>query len=270
MKNKHFLYLTVMALALASCNKKPTVSYSASNNQPLPEEKVTFNNTSSGAESYVWDFGDGTSSSEQSPVHTYDTEGTYEVKLTAYGKNNRNWNSFTSQIVVEHPAALFTGKLGSSDTRLLQDVDGVSAAYGMNQIISSGTRSVVYSASIGTATGKSIKVELGTLSVPSSLNLNQTSPYFHDFIRVQEYYYSGAAAMGIRISYTAPNGVVWSTDAGAADQSLSQFFITYTANSTSGTDRERFKAHFHCTLYDGLGGSMNITDGTFELDFANI
>jgi PKD repeat protein len=270
MKNKHFLYLIIAALTVASCNKKPSVSFSASNKQPLPEEKVTFNNTSSGAESYVWDFGDGTSSTEQSPIHSFKTEGTYNVKLVAYGKNQKNWNNFTDQVVVTHPTALFTGNLNGSDTRLLQGVQSVTATYGMSQSIASGTRSVVYSATIGTATGKNIKVELGTLSVPSSLNLNQTSPFFHDLIKVQEYYYSSAAANGIRIIYTAPNGIVWATDAGSADQSTSQFIITYTSNSTSGTDRERFKAHFHCTLYDGLGGSMDITDGTFELDFANI
>ncbi|MCH2083309.1 MAG: PKD domain-containing protein, partial [Saprospiraceae bacterium] len=41
---------------------------------------VNFTNTSSNAFSYVWDFGDGTSSSDDNPVHIY-TQGTYIVTL---------------------------------------------------------------------------------------------------------------------------------------------------------------------------------------------
>ncbi|MDX5443175.1 MAG: gliding motility-associated C-terminal domain-containing protein, partial [Hymenobacteraceae bacterium] len=40
---------------------------------------VDFTNTTSGAKSFYWDFGDGTYSTEQSPQHTYVNEGTYKV-----------------------------------------------------------------------------------------------------------------------------------------------------------------------------------------------
>ncbi|GAB3337088.1 hypothetical protein GCM10027429_21160 [Marivirga atlantica] len=49
------------------------------------ELTVTFTNTSLNAESYTWDFGDGSTSTEESPVHTYAEEGTYSVTLTATG-----------------------------------------------------------------------------------------------------------------------------------------------------------------------------------------
>lgn len=52
---------------------------------------VNFNNLSTSAASYVWDFGDGTSSTSVNPSHTYNTAGLYTVKLiayTAYGCNN--------------------------------------------------------------------------------------------------------------------------------------------------------------------------------------
>lgn len=44
---------------------------------------VSFNNTSVNADSYLWDFGDGNTSTEANPVHTYETDGTYDVTLTA-------------------------------------------------------------------------------------------------------------------------------------------------------------------------------------------
>jgi hypothetical protein len=44
---------------------------------------ATFNNKSTGATSYKWDFGDGTSSTDSSPVHTYPAKGKYVPTLYA-------------------------------------------------------------------------------------------------------------------------------------------------------------------------------------------
>lgn len=45
--------------------------------------KVTFTNTSTAAKSYSWDFGDGNTSGQSAPVHTYNAQGKYTVKFTA-------------------------------------------------------------------------------------------------------------------------------------------------------------------------------------------
>lgn len=47
--------------------------------------EFTFTNTSTGATSYLWEFGDGNVSEEESPVHTYAAAGDYTVCLTAFG-----------------------------------------------------------------------------------------------------------------------------------------------------------------------------------------
>lgn len=44
---------------------------------------VVFNNTSTGAFGFIWDFGDGTTSTEVSPTHIYSTGGSYTVQLTS-------------------------------------------------------------------------------------------------------------------------------------------------------------------------------------------
>lgn len=49
---------------------------------------VTFNNTSTNAATYLWDFGDGNSSTEKNPVHTYTAGGTYQVTMTASNQCN--------------------------------------------------------------------------------------------------------------------------------------------------------------------------------------
>ncbi len=50
--------------------------------------QVTFTNFSQNAASYEWNFGDGQTSTEASPVHTYAAAGNYTVVLTA--KNSAN------------------------------------------------------------------------------------------------------------------------------------------------------------------------------------
>lgn len=44
---------------------------------------VTFTNTSVNASSYLWDFGDGNTSTDVNPLHSYTAAGTYTVSLTA-------------------------------------------------------------------------------------------------------------------------------------------------------------------------------------------
>jgi PKD repeat protein len=46
---------------------------------------VSFTNNSTGTISWMWDFGDGNTSTLQEPVHTYATGGTYTVELIANG-----------------------------------------------------------------------------------------------------------------------------------------------------------------------------------------
>jgi len=44
---------------------------------------VLFTNASMGANSWLWDFGDGNTSNQRNPLHTYGSSGTYLVTLTA-------------------------------------------------------------------------------------------------------------------------------------------------------------------------------------------
>lgn len=62
---------------------EPIVTLTASYTYSVEDLAVTFTNTSTGAESYSWDFGDGNSSTAESPVHTFAGAGAYTVVLTA-------------------------------------------------------------------------------------------------------------------------------------------------------------------------------------------
>lgn len=61
---------------------KPTSEYTVTNSS---QGLVYFLNSSTNATSYKWDFGDGYSSTEQSPSHVYSRNGIYSSSLTSYG-----------------------------------------------------------------------------------------------------------------------------------------------------------------------------------------
>jgi len=78
-------------------------SYAPEGCAPL---EVTFNNQSEYADSYLWDFDDGSFSTEPNPTHVFYQARTYQVKLVAVGLGGADT---LKQIIVveENPRALF-------------------------------------------------------------------------------------------------------------------------------------------------------------------
>jgi len=70
---------TLTWTALVQVGSAPNAAFLLSTN----DVTVTFNNQSSGASSFFWDFGDGMTSTDPNPVHTYPGFGTYNVMLIA-------------------------------------------------------------------------------------------------------------------------------------------------------------------------------------------
>lgn len=62
---------------------EPTITVIAGFTFVAEELLVNFSSTSTGATSYDWDFGDGNTSQEENPSHTYASPGTYSVSLKA-------------------------------------------------------------------------------------------------------------------------------------------------------------------------------------------
>ncbi len=85
---------------------------------PIPDftsivdgQTVNFTNTSTDATSYSWDFGDGSSSTEENPAHTYDDGGTYFVELTAI--NSCGELTTTIEIEIAAPPTAPTAGFGA-------------------------------------------------------------------------------------------------------------------------------------------------------------
>ncbi len=65
---------------------------------------VSFTDASSGSiDNWLWDFGDGNTSTEQNPNYTYNSPGTYTVSLTVNGPGGEDTETKTDYISVAHP-----------------------------------------------------------------------------------------------------------------------------------------------------------------------
>jgi gliding motility-associated-like protein len=98
-------------------NPNPIASFIAnySGCQPLI---TAIENTSTGASTYLWDFGDGTSSTDTVSTHSYSSAGTYTITLIA---TNKGCSSSSSAIVTSYcdqvffPGAFSPNDDGSND-----------------------------------------------------------------------------------------------------------------------------------------------------------
>lgn len=97
-----FLVIGAMFFAgLSGCFffKEPESCYDASIYRAIPYQTISFSNCSLNGDSYLWDFGDGTTSTEENPTHAYSEYGTYEVNLTSTLKEDKT-HTVTQSIVV--------------------------------------------------------------------------------------------------------------------------------------------------------------------------
>ncbi|MEO6405347.1 MAG: PKD domain-containing protein, partial [Ferruginibacter sp.] len=67
---------------------KPTAMFSWQPNPPTENTPTIFTNLSVGATRYLWNFGDGESSTETNPIHQYNATGKYTAELIAYNEAN--------------------------------------------------------------------------------------------------------------------------------------------------------------------------------------
>jgi len=91
MKTIMGLLTGILTIAMISCeedtppNTAVKANFSATGyDKPVPCQ-VSFFNTASNAASFFWSFGDGTTSTEANPTHTYTSIGTYFLKLKVTG-----------------------------------------------------------------------------------------------------------------------------------------------------------------------------------------
>ena len=76
----------------------PQANFAANTSESCNGQVVFFNRTRNGARTYLWNFGDGSTSTDMDAVNNYTASGTYTVTLTA--TNNLGTNVITKNITV--------------------------------------------------------------------------------------------------------------------------------------------------------------------------
>ncbi len=100
MKMMRYSLFVMVVLMMASC-AKPLAKFAIEADDKKAPSKIVFNNSSEKAESYLWDFGDGKTSTEVSPEHKYYLSGKYNVKLIA--KKGKKMSETVQAIVIDPP-----------------------------------------------------------------------------------------------------------------------------------------------------------------------
>ena len=94
-------FVFIICLLCISC-ARPLAGFNlVSENKPFAPSIISFQNQSNNSSTFFWDFGDGATSTEQSPSHHYLLSGRYKFKLTAFkGKKKSDWSQ---EIFIEAP-----------------------------------------------------------------------------------------------------------------------------------------------------------------------
>jgi cyclophilin family peptidyl-prolyl cis-trans isomerase len=95
-----FYILAFLPYIFTGC-KSPQALFTAEKQDGHAPATVTFNNLSTKAETYLWDFGDGKSSSELNPSHRYILSGKYNVTLKAIKGKKQHMTS--QEIILDPP-----------------------------------------------------------------------------------------------------------------------------------------------------------------------
>lgn len=115
---KKYLVFFLVTFILISCEKTPE----ADKEPDMPVAKFTsenktkgvvqFTSTSEFTEEHAWDFGDGKTSTDKNPLHTYEKNGEYKVSLTVKNPNGSNTTSQTINVTdLNYALAEFTFKV---------------------------------------------------------------------------------------------------------------------------------------------------------------
>jgi PKD repeat protein len=104
---------------LIHVNGKPDADFSAANlSSCLDNNSFQFTNSSTGASTYLWDFGDGTTTTQSNPQHSYNQSGQFTVTLIATNVYGCQDVRIRNQYITVHPkpnAAISVNPASSCD-----------------------------------------------------------------------------------------------------------------------------------------------------------
>ncbi|MFZ4613932.1 MAG: PKD domain-containing protein, partial [Bacteroidia bacterium] len=118
---------------LHSCKEAdPTIQFVISRNTADVGEEIEFTNGTQGAATYEWDFGDGTSSTEENPKKKYSKPGKFIVTLTGITKKKKIEKSKSLEIQINSIEEYCKGNIDGAAFEFTLDDANTTAAFTSN------------------------------------------------------------------------------------------------------------------------------------------
>jgi PKD repeat protein len=81
---------SIVAFNMITVLPSPLAAFDCSENSACAGASLMFTNESENASSFLWDFGDGITSTNENPSHQYNQPGLYTIKLIAYSSDGKS------------------------------------------------------------------------------------------------------------------------------------------------------------------------------------
>ncbi len=276
MKRIHCFSLLLVILVFSMCSKEetlPVAKFAVDREMATVGDLIRFTNLSENALDFFWDFGDGTTSTEKSPSHTYTAAGTFTVTLKVTGAEGENSISRTIVVSFPVPVSAFTmDKTTAEEGQTIRFTNASQHATTYTWDFGDGSTS-------GEANPSHAYAKKGTYTVKLTATGNGGTHFSTMMVTITEPplaalppagFYSGNTDEGGTISFTIEGDKITSFDgsffisAGGAVYEMSIFYMSFgtMTRTTSG---------FTVTNYWGkkLTGSFsnNKITGTWQHDY---
>ena len=246
MKNRLFFTALFVALFTGCQTEDPEIQPKAKFKYSINDLSVVFTNQSTNALSYLWDFGDGTSSTEKNPTKKYSNAGYYTVSLTVTNVTKSDTYSEPVVITFAPPQAKFSySKNGLTVTFSNQstNADSYQWSFGNGQTSSQKNPMITY-ASEGTYS-VCLTAKKGELSDSQTQQISVTygTP-------TASFTYKTEAPLKVVLTNTSTNATTYEWDFGDGKTSteknpthrystVGSYIITLVAKNPSGSQQYR-------------------------------
>lgn len=197
----------VFAAASADFSADKTVAYQFNS--------IQFTDVSTSATSWSWSFGDGGTSTQQNPAHTYNTAGKYTVTLTING--GEDTQTKTDYIhILPNRGTPYTAANGGNFESNVDDFGAMSLAGNINiweRGAPSNVITTLNSPTNGWKTDLDADVTTGDYTCAlfsPSFNLSASGTYTLQFRKSMEVEFANAP-FGVYVEYSTDQGINWST-----------------------------------------------------------
>ena len=255
---KTLLYISMLTLLLTSCTKKPEANFTLSKTFFHIGDTILFNNKSLNASKYEWSFGDGVTSTDESPSHAFASSDTFLVSLKAYDISGENISEIAYKIYVEGE------KMQYSFT-----FDGVKYSKTVEQndpFTFESKQDLSYFLPYGFAAYKTSFYNDKEFSITTFMT-DDSEDGFRNFFKTESYAYTTPSSLvsnSIKIVFTDKNNYQW-TSAGIIQDANQKFTITSIKTTTyQAFVMQEIRAVFNCQFRDANGNLKTLKDGYFH------